>query len=145
MLNFAILLYYYLADATVDTDCRVKVLETAKANILKAQKNQKIAYDRKHSCPHTFQLQALVLKKDFTRKKRKGGKLDCKWVGPYRIIADLGRGLYKLVCIQNPLKIIKRVNGVHLKEYHNVSLRQGFIQQRVFVGGGKPPYPLDAY
>ena len=107
-----------LAVPTIDTDCRVKVLETAKANILKAQKNQKIAYDRKHSCPQTFQLQALVLKKDFKRKKRKGGKLDCKWVGPYRITADLGHGLYKLECVKNPLKIVNRVNGVHLKKYY---------------------------
>ena len=39
---------------------------------------------------------SLVYKKDFLRKKRHGGKLDCKWMGPYKITADLGKGLFKL-------------------------------------------------
>ena len=38
----------------------------------------------------------MVLKKDFTRKKRKGGKLDYRWQGPYVILASVGKGLYKL-------------------------------------------------
>ena len=34
--------------------------------------------------------------KDFRRKKRKGGKLDYRWIGPYIIISSLGKGLFKL-------------------------------------------------
>ena len=46
---------------------------------------------------------ALVLVHWFSRlrKKRRGGKLDDKWLGPYAVIAALGKGLFKL----------KEVNG----------------------------------
>ena len=50
-----------------------KRLEKAKVNIICAQQKQK------------EDVGALVLKKDFTKKKRKGGKLNSKWVGPYNI------------------------------------------------------------
>lgn len=59
----------------------------------------------------------MVLKKDFTRKKRKGGKLDTKWLGPFKILGSLGRGLYRLQGVQTG-KVIPRVNGVHLKPYN---------------------------
>ena len=54
------------------------VLKQAKANIDKAQEKQKKDFDKRHHCPETFKLGNLVLKKDMTRKKRKGGKLDTK-------------------------------------------------------------------
>ena len=92
-------------------------LESVKANIVTAQKRQKERYDRKHSNPEVFAVGALVLKKDFTRKKHAGGKLDYRWTGPYRISCALGRGLYRLQEVQNPTKIVTRVNGVHLKKY----------------------------
>ena len=60
-----------------------------------------------------FSVGAVVLKKDFLRKKRKGGKLDAKWVGPYKI----AKGLYRLECVNDSTKVISRVNGVHLKPY----------------------------
>ena len=81
--------------------CRLPMLEfvlrmcrTLK-NILVAQQRQKEQYDCKHSNPEVFAVGALVLKKDFTRKKRAGGRLDSKWTGPYRIVKSLGlkRGL----------------------------------------------------
>ena len=53
-----------------------KRLEEAKANILAAQEKKKDQYDRKCACLECYQVDALVLKKDFLRKKRKGGKLD---------------------------------------------------------------------
>ena len=92
-------------------------LEQARSNILYAQQKQKEAYDRKHFVPECFKIGSIVLKKDFTRRKRKGGKMDEKWVGPYRIVSVLGRGLYRLVEVSDPTKIITRVNGVHLKQY----------------------------
>jgi hypothetical protein len=60
---------------------------------------------------------AVVLKKDFRRRKRKGGKLDGKWIGPYQITASVGRGLYRLQELKDPRKVISRVNGIHLKKY----------------------------
>ena len=57
-----------------------------------------------------------MLVKDFNRKKRKGGKLDYKWKGPYIITKSLGRGLYSLQAEDNSHEI-SRVNGAHLKKY----------------------------
>ena len=59
-----------------------------KANIQLAQKKQKLEYDRKHANPKAYELGAKVLKKDFKRKKRRG-KLDYKYVGPFTV-ASLG-------------------------------------------------------
>ena len=99
----------------------MSVLKQAKANIDKAQEKQKKDFDKRHHCPETFKLGNLVLKKDMTRKKRKGGKLDTKWIGPFEIIASLGRGLYKLADYNDPEIVIPRVNGVHLKKYNQPS------------------------
>ena len=57
-----------------------------------------------------------MLMKDFTRRKRKGGKLDHKWLGPYTITHVLGKGLYSLKD-DNTDQVVKRVNGFHLKPY----------------------------
>ncbi len=62
------------------------VLDQAKANIIKAKLKQKETYNKKHSCTETYKIGAIVLKKDFSRKKRKGGKLDTKWLGPFTIV-----------------------------------------------------------
>ena len=93
------------------------ILQNAKKNILRAQAKQKAAYDQRHCHPQVFKVGALVLKKDFTRKKRKGGKLDSKWEGPYEIVCSLGCGLYRLQNVHHPKKLVARVNGVHLKKY----------------------------
>lgn len=92
-------------------------LEAVKENIIPAQKRQKDQYDCKHSNPEVFAVGALVLKKDFTRKKRAGGKLDHRWTGPYKITSAIGRGLFRLQMVEDPTKFVARVNGVHLKKY----------------------------
>ena len=56
-------------------------LETAKQNILVAQLKQKENYDQKHATPEQFQVNQVGLKKDFTCKKTKGGKLKEHYVG----------------------------------------------------------------
>ena len=91
-------------------------LKTVKQNVEKAQEKQKKYYDSKHGAGASFKLNAVVLKKDFLRSKRKGGKLDPKWLGPYRISKLLGKGLYSLTHSQND-HVVKRVNGMHLKMY----------------------------
>eukprot|EP00731_Ephydatia_muelleri_P007349 Em0003g1597a len=75
-------------------------------------------YDRKHYNPDVFEPGSIVLKKDFRRKKHAGGKQDFTWLGPYRIVKSLGRGLYRIVSVDDSSKIISRVHGVHLKQYH---------------------------
>ncbi len=62
-----------------------------------------------------LQVGALVLKKGFIRKKRKGVKLDDRWLGPYTVSQDLGKGFYSLS--KGNDVIIKRINGAHVKIY----------------------------
>ena len=71
-------------------------IEEIKANIKQAQKKKKKYYDLKHGAVACFNVGSVVLKKDFTRRKRKGGKMDYRWLGPYVISASLGKGLFKL-------------------------------------------------
>ena len=60
-----------------------------------------------------------LLKKDFLRKKRKGGKLDPRWLGQYIITQKLSKGFYSLQSVANPSDCVKRVNGAHLKAFHS--------------------------
>ena len=96
-------------------------VEEAKCKIIEAQKKQKHYYDLKHSKPCLFDVGAQVLLKDFRRKKRKGGKLDPKWLGPFSISKDLGKGAYSLTSTDNPSCIVKRANGAYLKPYYSPS------------------------
>ncbi|KAL5484255.1 hypothetical protein EMCRGX_G020717 [Ephydatia muelleri] len=50
---------------------------------------QKYQYDKKHSKGKVFEKGVEVLMKDFRQKKRKGGKLDEKWIGSYIITSKL--------------------------------------------------------
>ena len=91
-------------------------LETAKQNILVAQMKQKENYDQKYAKPEWFQVNQVVLKKDFTRKKTKGGKLKERYLGPYTITKVLPHGTYELADSSDELKTL-RSTGAHLKPY----------------------------
>lgn len=75
---------------------RRKMEELVKENIEVAQAKQKKYYDEKFCASSCFSVGSTVLKKDFTRRKRRGGKLDYRWLGPYTITAALGKGLFQL-------------------------------------------------
>ena len=75
---------------------RRKTEDAIKANIQTAQQKQKHYYDKRHGTSTCFTVGDTVLKKDFRRKKRKGGKLDYRWEGPFLIMAILGKGLFQL-------------------------------------------------
>ncbi|KAL5500624.1 hypothetical protein EMCRGX_G012215 [Ephydatia muelleri] len=98
---------------------RQSILKNVKHNILVAQAKQKQQYDAKHARASVFEIGAKVVKKDFLWKKRKGGKLDPKWVGPYIITAKLSKGFYSLQCVANSSDRVKRVNGTHLKVFNS--------------------------
>ena len=97
---------------------REKMMEKVKANIVAAQSRQKEQYDKKHHDSEIFAEGALVLKRDMTRKKRAGGKMDSKWIGPYRIMKSMGKGLYQIESADIPNVKIQRVHGIHLKPYY---------------------------
>lgn len=90
------------------------ILEEAKGNIIAAQFKQKEAYDKKHCKPGQFQCDQLVLLRNFSRKKVKGGKLTERFVGPYKIISILPHGVYLLL---NEEGRSTRATGSHLKIY----------------------------
>ena len=92
-------------------------MEKVKANIVVAQARQKEQYDNKHHDPVIFAKGALVLKKDMTRKKRAGEKMDYKWIGPSRIVKSMGKDLYQIESADQSNVKIQRVHGIHLKLY----------------------------
>ena len=96
---------------------RQQLLEAAKANIKKQQERQKELYDRKHARPNAFAVGERVLKKDFTRKKRRGGKMDHRYQGPLVITKNLGKGFYRLQDVEDPGVVIEKISGAHLKPY----------------------------
>ncbi|KAL5499988.1 hypothetical protein EMCRGX_G011472 [Ephydatia muelleri] len=100
---------------------RLRMLEIVIENISTAQAKQKLTYDRKHARPCEFQVGALVLRKDFRRKKRKGGKMDDKWLGPLLVSSELGKGFYSLSDLDGKSTKVKRINGAHLKPYKRSS------------------------
>ena len=93
------------------------LFDQVKENIKEAQKKQKEVYDRKHSNPPKYADGTIVLKKDFLRKKRKGGCLDHRWIGPYKVVKDMGKGFYSIQSIANGKKLA-RIHGIHLKPYN---------------------------
>ena len=112
------------------------MLVKAKENIVQAQEKQKEAYDRKHaSNPAVYSVGSVVLKRDFSRKKRKGGKLDAKWVGPYKISRALGKGLYSLTSLDRSVVNVDRVNGKHLKPYKLAAESQtdGMVSVSIYI------------
>ena len=82
-----------------------------------------LQYDKKHSKAVFYTVGTNVLKKDFRKKKRKGGcKLDVMWVGPYLIPKSLGKGFYELQsCGKGPVTTIPRVSHVHIKAFKSLS------------------------
>ena len=98
------------------------LLEEVQKNIISAQKKQKEQYDKKHSKAVFYSAGTHVLKKNFRKKKRKGGKLDFPWVGPYLITRSLGKGFYELQsCGKGRVTTIPRVSHVHIKVYKSLS------------------------
>ena len=45
--------------------------------------------------------------KDYEMKKRKGGKMDYRWLGPYIIEKSHGKGLYALKVANNSGKVLQ--------------------------------------
>ena len=74
---------------------------------------------------HHYRVGELVLLKDHTRKKRKGGKLDARWLGPFKICECLPRGVYTL---SGNAGQIRRAAGAQLKMYRKPNSQQASNQ-----------------
>ena len=67
------------ADTPNMEDCvrnRADLLERIRSNIEKARQMQKEQYNKKHTVAGAFALGNLLLKRDFMRRKRHGGKIE---------------------------------------------------------------------
>ena len=49
--------------------------------------------------------------------------MDFHWLGPYKILQALGRGLYRIEGVHDA-DVIPRIHGVHLKIYHTPSVEK---------------------
>lgn len=94
---------------------RIENLKAAKENITKAQKKQKKYYDKKHAKPDAFDIGDKVLVKDFHKKKKAGGKLRTRFIGPYEILGKANKGVYNLRSVFDNSE--KQVSGAHIKPY----------------------------
>lgn len=92
------------------------VYKDAQRNIQKAQSHQKKNYDLRHAVP-MFAKGDLVLRKNMVNKHRMGGKLDPKWLGPYRVVEITKKGLYKLQCHKSNKMLKQAFPSLQLKQY----------------------------
>ena len=91
-----------------------RILDEAKGNIITVQLRQKESYDKKHCKPGLFQCDQLVLLRNFSRKKVRGGKVTERFLGPYTIINVLPNGVY---AIRNEEGKTAHTTVSHLKMY----------------------------
>ena len=89
---------------------REKRHEATGLNISLAQLEQKELYDSKHN-PNELQVGNTVLKENTHQKRRKDGKMDDCWLGPYSINRCIGKGVYELKFMKGAvLKTKTKVN-----------------------------------
>ena len=76
-------------------------------NIAKAQDKQSRDYDLKHGAGSSLNVGSTVLKKNFLRKRKRGGCLEFRWDGPFEYPNRLERGYinYKSKTAQRSLLI----------------------------------------
>ena len=60
-----------------------------------------------------------MLLKNSARESKKGDKMQPRWNGPYKIHADLGKGVYRLLNPKTGNVLKKAVNIARLKAYHS--------------------------
>ena len=61
----------------------------------------------------------LVLVRNSQRDGRRGGKFQNRWLGPYKIVEFLGKGIYKLANPKNDRQLKKCVNICRLKVFYS--------------------------
>ena len=61
----------------------------------------------------------MVLLRNSQRDGRKGGKLQQRWLGPYRVQESVGKGMYKLLNPSTGKALKKVVNVCRLKPYYS--------------------------
>ena len=94
-----------------------KIRTLASENITKAQARQKKKFDKRHLIP-TFQVGTKVLLNNMVRQARQGGKMESHFTGPYEIVEELGKGVYRLKNVKTQKVLAKTFNSMRFKIYH---------------------------
>ena len=115
-----------------------KPFKKAEVNIAAAQKQRKETYDRKHLQSELSE-GCEVLLEDTAQKRKKGGKLDDVWLGPFTTHKSLGKGIYQLAAAQG--RVLKRKADIsRMKPYKRravpASLPTEFPQESVTISSG---------
>ncbi|KAL5477308.1 hypothetical protein EMCRGX_G024090 [Ephydatia muelleri] len=93
------------------------LFSNAAKNIKRAQTRQKEYYDKRHFRKKELAIGALVLMRNSAKDSKKGDKMAQRWLGPYKVVQILEKGVYKQ---QNPStgkNLKKCVNGCRLKVF----------------------------
>ena len=92
--------------------------DNAHNNIEKAQMRQKRLYDKKRHHTSPFLEGTLVLLKNNKNKHRMGSVLEPKWLGPYTVYSNIGKGRLKL----------RNASGIILKNtYHACNIKKYLV------------------
>eukprot|EP00731_Ephydatia_muelleri_P001994 Em0001g1994a len=105
------------------TNARKDILEDVKRNVMDAQRIQKRNYSRKRGKGSHFGIGDKVLKKDFRCKNPAEGALDPKWLGPYEVMKDIGKGLF-LVKRGDDGKNIRTKQQLNIRNHMHVSMQE---------------------
>lgn len=108
----------------------------AEKNILASQKRQKELHKRrKHFYREEFKVGSLVLRMNMKQRLRKGGKLEDKWLGPYRVLDVTQYGCCKLACVRTGVVLKAKVNQSQLKTFRNPIAPKAYA----LTAEGSPP------
>eukprot|EP00731_Ephydatia_muelleri_P032744 Em0024g288a len=108
------------------TNAKKEILENVKRNVMDAQRIQKRNYSRRRGKGSHFGIGDKVLKKDFRCKKRARGALDPKWLGPYEVMKDIGKGLF-LVKRCDDRKNIRTNQQLNIMQKSHMSMQENHI------------------
>ena len=86
-------------------------------SLQRAQEEQKERYDAKHNTKTNLKVGDEVLVKNMKNTHRMGGKLDIRWTGPYEVVKDCGKMLYKLKFKKTGIALKQAVHCSRLKHY----------------------------
>ena len=90
----------------------------ARENVLKLQlKNKQYSDQSRRTC--RLEPGQLVLLFSTPLKMKKGGKLENRWIGPFRIIERLSEQTFKIINLTGNYSNVKIVNAVNLKRYYD--------------------------
>ena len=107
----------YVAKMSVKSKIHTLVPE----NILKAQVCQKKNLDKRHLIP-SFSIGTQVLLKNMARQARQGGKMESHFTGPYEIVEELGKGVYRLKNLKTQKVLAKTYSSMRFKVHHSVEV-----------------------